>query len=270
MRVQRFAAQNYRNLQHVELPELRRFNLIHGDNGQGKSNLLDALHTLITGKSYLYKQESDNIQSGAEYYVLSGLLESKERVMETRIVLPLGKRKLIKHAGDEATRLRNYYGNYNCVMIAPQDLILITGTSEYRRRWLDAILSSTDNKYLNHLLLYNRMVTQRNAYLKKYGIQLKENDVYLKTVVEQVAPAAAYLYESRKAAITEMKPYLRTSYVKISNAAEEARLMYTTQLDAAPLTELWAKGWKKDTLLGRTTAGIHKDDLELEFRRIPC
>ncbi len=158
-------------------------------------------------------------------------------------------------------KLSEHIGLLPVVVIAPDDTRLATEGSEHRRKFLDETLCQLDRDYLRHLMQYNKVLTQRNSALKQMAKNGQFDYVLIGTYNEQLAPAAAYIHDARKAFMTDFLPIFETFYAKISNESEVVTCVYESALHEANLTDLLEQNYEKDKILQRTTQGIHRDNL---------
>ena len=238
-------------------------NCFVGQNGAGKTNLLEAIHFLCMGKSFSPNADSYSIRHGDDgtqgSTVPSGILDTGER---DRIVVKVQKRKrkIIERNGAAYERMAEHVGRYPVVVIAPDDSNLVLEGSELRRRLLDNSLSQSNPEYLTQLLTYNKLLSQRNALLKELEGRPDPTDL-LDIYNQQMAAPAAYLYARRKDFITPFTRALTEAYAAISGNRELVDVTYRSHLHDATWVELTTARADKDRLLQRTSGGVHRDDL---------
>lgn len=241
---------------------------ICGNNGVGKTNLLDAIHYLCFTKSYFTRQDAQNVQQGRNGFRLEGnfiLNNNPEKAV--CILRENGKKEF--SINDQAIKFSHHIGRYPCVIIAPDDASLITGASEERRKFLDALLSQLDNQYLQHLIGYVKIVQQRNSLLKSFADSGQFNESLLEVLDEQLIKPGDYIFNKRKEFLVSFLPAVKHLYHDIARQPEDINLIYESQLMEASFTELIRASRKKDSIIQRTSVGIHRDDLEISMGTQP-
>lgn len=233
---------------------------ICGNNGVGKTNLLDAIHYLCFTKSY-FTRDILNIQSGHLGFRVDGELELNDKKEKAVCILrETGKKEFsINDAGYE--KFSEHIGRYPCVIIAPDDIQIITDGSEERRRFLDALLSQIDKDYLQHLINYNKILAQRNSLLKSFYETGTKNLSLLDVLDEQLKKPGDYIFEKRKQFLISFLPVVKKLYSEIAKQEEETELHYQSELNQCTFTELLHLNRQRDMAAQRTTGGIHRDDL---------
>ena len=233
---------------------------ICGNNGVGKTNLLDAIHYLCFTKSY-FTRDTINIQNGQQGFRVDGqmeLIEKKENAV--CILRETGKKEFsVNDAGYE--KFSEHIGRYPCVIIAPDDIQIITDGSEERRRFLDALLSQIDKNYLQHLINYNKILLQRNSLLKSFYETGNKDLSLLDVLDEQLVKPGNYIFEKRKQFLISFLPRVKKLYAEIAKQEEETELHYQSELNQCSFTELLRLNRQRDMAAQRTTGGIHRDDL---------
>ena len=253
----------FKNYEHQSLSFTAGLNCFVGQNGAGKTNLLEAIHFLCMGKSFSSQQDAYAIRHGDDGTRLEGRFATgAEGGPVDRIVIKVQKRKrkIIERNGAAYERIAEHVGRYPVVVIVPDDSNLVLEGSELRRRLLDSSLSQSDPVYLNHLITYNKLISQRNALLKELEGR-KDPTGLLDIYNQQLAAPAAYLHQARQAFIGPFTELLVEAYAVISGAREEVGVSYRSQLNDHTWEEIVADRAEKDRLLQRTTGGVHRDDL---------
>lgn len=254
---------NFKNHSLFEIDLSKGFNGICGLNGTGKTNLLDAIHYLTTGKSYFNFSDQQSVKLGETFLTITGLLKVGSEKYKMHISVETGKKKVLKLDEVPVRKLSEFIGKFSSVLIAPADIEFVTGGAEVRRLFVDRIICQHDFSYLDSLASYNKLLEQRNRALKK-----SENnnvDELLKIYSAQMKPYAEHIYATRSQFTEFIGKKVLDIYSFISQSAETISLQYCSQLNAADFTELTNKNLAKDKILERTTVGIHKDDLEFTF-----
>ena len=242
---------------------------ISGNNGMGKTNLLDAIYYLCFTKSYFSKSEQQNVLNGAQGFRAEGLFSRDDQEQKVVCVLRESAKKEFSLNGESYERFSGHIGKFPCVMIAPDDVQIITGGSEERRRFIDALICQVDPKYLQQLIEYNRILLQRNGFLKSFA-EKRQTDLSLLDIYdEQIIPSAIYISEQRSHWLKKILPQVSAFYAGIAGWEEGLGLQYESRLSHQSLSSLLKQYRERDLLLQRTSAGIHKDDIEILFNKQP-
>jgi DNA replication and repair protein RecF len=251
---------------HFELSP--HINCFVGDNGIGKTNVLDALHYLSMGKSFLLQKDPQNMARGTDAFVIDALvLDDQQEACQLKIQYK--DKKIIKKNDKAYARMADHIGFLPSVCISPYDNNLISEGSEARRKYLDQMISQTNSQYLQQLLMYQKILLQRNALLKNYH---QHNYLDMDTLViynERLSESGHYIYEKRREFIAWLTPLFQAYYQQISQDSENVALVYDSQLADEPLPELLANHLGKDKALGYTSKGIHRDDILLIMNQNP-
>ena len=244
---------------------------ICGLNGKGKTNLLDAIYYLCFTKSYFAKTDVLNVQFSKDGFRLEGKVrsntgrEGKEN-SDAIICIYRGSGKKEFYLNDvEYNKFSEHIGKYPAVMIAPDDVELISGTSEERRRYIDTILSQVDAGYLQQLIQYNKVLQQRNSLLKRFAEQGKTDWQLLEVIDDQLVKPGSYIHSKRRLFTEQLIPLVQNFYRQIANNDEVITLQYESQLNATAFMDLLNQVREKDFYLQRSNGGIHKDDLLLQL-----
>jgi DNA replication and repair protein RecF len=236
---------------------------ICGNNGVGKTNLLDAIHYLCFTKSYFSRLDGNNVQQGKDGFRIEGnfVLQHKEE-KTTCIFRETGKKEFAIN-GQTYDKFSHHIGHYPCVVIAPDDATLITGGSEERRKFFDSLLSQVDAEYLQHLIKYTKVLQQRNSLLRSFA-EAGIGDVSLLDVLdEQLIKPGDYIFNKRKDFFISFLPQAKHLYSEIAMQPEDLTLVYESQLMQTSFADLLQATRQKDCMVQRTTTGIHRDDLEI-------
>lgn len=239
---------------------------ITGPNGSGKTNLLDAVYYLCYTKSYFSASHQFSARSGTDGFRVEGILEQQGRREVIACKWQTG-RKEVTADGVSYERLTDHIGKYAAVMIAPDDLELINDGSELRRKWVDSILGQTSRPYLESLMQYQRVLQQRNAWLKMQAVRPTDG-VALDFYNQQLAAHGTVIYEQRKAFLEYFLPLVTPFYRQLSGGREEITLVYGSDLDQKPLAQWLQEGLQQDLRVQRTTRGIHRDDWEFRLNDV--
>lgn len=250
---------NYKNIIQAEISFSPRLNCFFGNNGMGKTNLLDVIYYLSFCKSHLHTPDSQIIHKEEELCVIQGEYAFAERAEDIFCAMRRRQRKQFKRNKKEYDKLSEHIGLLPLVMVSPADSILIQGGSDERRRFLDLIISQHDKQYLHALIQYNKALQQRNAMLKA-----QSGDIALFEVLEmQLDMYGKQVYEKRKQLVEEFSPVFGTYYRKICRSQEEVGLSYISRLAGNELADMLSADRERDRILGYTSVGVHKDELEM-------
>ncbi len=255
---------NYKNIEQGELTLSPKINCFTGNNGMGKTNILDAIYYLSFCKSFITPNDTAVVREGEEYMMLRGDYERKGEREEISFGLQLGKRKSLKRNGKEYSRLSEHIGLLPLVMVSPMDWELIRGGSEVRRRLIDQIISQSDRGYLANLIAYSKGVENRNVMLKK-GYR---DAILFETIEGQISDTAQAIHAARKEWIKRFSPILLNYYQTISGGRECVELIYKSSLNERGMQQIMNDNRSKDLALGYTSEGVHRDDIELMLGRL--
>jgi len=242
---------------------------ICGDNGVGKTNLLDAIYYLCFTKSNFIKQDQVHVNLGSRGFRISGNFDLNGQAEEAVCIFRETGKKEFSVNGRVYEKLSQHIGHYPCVMIAPDDIQVIANGSDERRRFLDTLLSQLDRDYLQQLVTYNRLLTQRNSLLKNFS-ETGRQDLSLMDVLDrQLLAPGTEIFTKRKEFLVSFIPEISIHYRRIANRDEEIGCEYLSDLNHQSMEELLKQRRRRDLIMQRTTGGIHRDDLEFTFRKQP-
>ena len=251
----------FKNYLHQSYRFSERIVGVCGRNGVGKTNLLDSIHYLCFTKSYFSRSDAANVNHGSLGFRLEGHFILNEREEKAVCILRETGRKEFSLNDDLYTKFSKHIGRYPCVVIAPDDVELIIGGSEERRKFIDTILSQLDPVYLQALINYTKILQQRNSFLRSLSDGFGRDFSVLDILDEQLAKEGKIVFEKRRDFLQVFLPIAQKKYEEISQQAERIRLVYDTELHTASLAELLKITRQKDTIVQRTSAGVHRDDL---------
>ena len=227
----------------------------------GKTNLLDAIYFICMTKSNFINQDKNLINSSGDFFRVEAKI-SKEEDFKVVSKYDSSKKKVFELNDKPYDRLSDHVGKFPVVFVVPGDQALITEGSKERRKLLDNTLSQLDKEYLSNLYQYNSLLNQRNAYLKVAGKTPSFNEVLALTYSEKMEASAKYIHDKRKSFVQDFATIFSSKYALISNDQEKATCEYVSQLIAAEFIALTKENLMKDRYLGRTSVGVHKDDLK--------
>ena len=262
---------NYKNIREAGMSFSEKLNCFVGLNGQGKTNILDAIYYLSFTKSAYNAIDSQNIHHDEEMAMIQGKYVDGDTEEVISCGLKRGVKKQFRRGKKDYKRLLDHIGLVPLVMVSPQDSELVVEGSDERRRFIDGVISQYNKAYLEHLTQYNALLKQRNALLKQYeNVGLGELPVALFEVLElQMVQHAMPIYQERVRFIEQFTPYFQQVYSAISGDKEQVSLGYISQLHERDLAEALARTRGRDLILGWTSQGVHKDELEMKLGDYP-
>lgn len=269
MQLQKLNLLNYKNFSEISFEFDAKINCFIGLNGIGKTNILDSIYHLAYGKSYFNSIGIQNIKHDQDFFVIEGEFLKDDRTHQVVCSLKKGQKKILKKNGKIYDKFSEHIGFIPLVIISPSDSDLISEGSEVRRKFLDQIISQLDVNYLNQLIKYQRVLSQRNALLKYFhanGVFDKET---LSVYDEQLNGLGSFLHKTRAAFLTDFTPIFSKYHSMISGNAEQVCLVYQSQLSESDLLTLLQESIQKDRAVQYTSVGIHKDDLSFEIEGYP-
>lgn len=251
---------NFKSVEEKELQFCSNINCIIGDNGVGKTNILDAIYHLSMCKSYFTQQDRQCIRNDEDFYVVQGEYDIDGKQEKIYCGLHRDERhKSFRRNGAEYQRLTDHIGLIPIVFSSPTDTILIFD-SDARRKFVDSIISQFDNIYLKSLAMYKRALEHRNTLLHKLHDGFSVNDAEFEIWDMQLADYGTKIYEKRKQFINEIIPIFQKYYAQISGGREEVKLIYDSELNEMTFDQLLASHRDRDRAASHTTGGSHRDD----------
>ena len=238
---------------------------ICGLNGKGKTNLLDAVYYCCFTKSYFSKTDGLNVQFDKDGFRLEGFFENQKQ--EQKLVCinrGAGKKDLLLN-GTPYQKMSQHIGKFPAVMVAPDDIELITGGSEEKRRFIDTFISQIDTDYLARLIEYNKILQQRNSLLKRFAEQGKTDWPLLEVLDEQLIAPGNFIYTQRKNFTSALIPLVQKFYNQIAANSETITLQYESQLNLSSFQLVLNGCRQKDFILQRSNGGVHKDDIAIQL-----
>ena len=260
MRLNSLSIINYKNIRETDLIFSSKINCFIGNNGMGKTNLLDAIYYLSFCKSHSNSIDSQNILHDADFFVVQGKYEIGDSIEEIYCGMKRRQKKQFKRNKKDYERLSDHIGLLPLVLVSPYDAMLIAEGSDERRKFIDGVISQYDKKYLTELLQYNNALKQRNALLKS---EMPTDESLFEIWEDQMTTHGQYIYEKRKEFISEFIPIFQQFYTFIADGNEQISLSYLSQYDKYDVKQHIRETRDRDLILGYSTCGIHKDELEM-------
>ncbi|MBR0045894.1 MAG: DNA replication/repair protein RecF [Bacteroidaceae bacterium] len=266
MFLKRLTILNYRNVAAADLELSPKVNCLVGHNGEGKTNVLDAIYFLSLTKSMANSVDSMNVRHGEEMMMVQGVYDLNGTEEEISIGMKLHQKKHVKRNGKEYKRLTEHIGLLPLIIASPADATIISGGSDERRRLMDIVISQYDPEYMHALTAYNKALQQRNAMLKA---EEEPNVEILSVFEEMMAEKGELIYQKRQAFITEFIPVFQHFYELISGGNEEVSLHYISHCQRGTLLDIIQRDRAKDRIMGYSLHGIHKDELDMKLGGFP-
>jgi DNA replication and repair protein RecF len=269
MYLQKISLVNFKNLESQSFDFQQKINCFVGNNGVGKTNVLDAIYYLSFAKSYFNSVAGQNIRHGAAFFMIEGDYILNDRSEKIVCSLKKGQKKVLKRNGKNYEKFSEHIGQLPLVIISPADRDLVTEGSDTRRKFIDGVISQQNKNYLNDLLSYNKILSQRNALLKYFAANRTFDALNLEVYNEQLSEYGSRIFEVRNAFLEKFIPIFNEKYQIISDDKESVDLVYKSQLNDFSMKELLQQSLEKDKILQYTSSGIHKDDLSFDIGEYP-
>ncbi len=269
MHIEHLSLLDFKNLEDVNLEFSPNLNCFIGNNGVGKTNLMDAIYYLSFCKSFLNSADSMNIKHEKDFFVIQGKYNRDEQEENIYCGLKRGHKKQFKRNKKEYKKLAEHIGLLPLIIITPSDIDLIMGGSEERRKFLDVLISQYDHAYLEALIRYNRALQQRNKLLKHFASERTFSKETLEVWDEQLVHHGVPIHKKRVEYIQRLQPIFQEYYDLISSGKEQIGMFHQSQLYDADFAQLLAENLQKDRVLQYTSVGIHKDDILFKIDDYP-
>ena len=269
MHLKQLTLTQYKNFSSASFDFNPNINCFVGENGVGKSNILDAIYHLSFCKSYFNPISVQNIQIGTDFFMIKGTYKKKLREEKIICSFKKGQKKIIKRNGNVYKKISEHIGMIPTVIISPADRDIIIDGSNTRRKFIDSVIGQTDLIFLNNLLEYNKILSQRNSLLKYFALNKAFDQDTLEIYNNQLVERSHLIFEKRKAFVDDFVPTFTETYKKISQKNENATLSYESQLKFKNHSKLLVDSIEKDQIFQYTTTGIHKDDIALSLNGKP-
>ncbi len=235
----------------------------------GKTNILDAIYYLCMCKSHFGLTDRYVMKKGETFFRLDGGFVKKDKLQKVVCKVIPRKKKVFECNKVPYAKLSEHIGLLPVVMIAPDDVQMITEGSEERRRFLDNTICQLDADYLKNLIEYNKLLSQRNKLLKQFAEQRYFDATLLDIYDQQMLKPAAYIVKKRQSTVETFLPIFQSYYATISNHQESVNCVFLSKLIETDFATLLTEQREKDKILQRSTVGIHKDDLAFTINELP-
>ena len=260
---------NFKNLIQKDFRFTERINCFVGQNGVGKTNVLDSIYSLSMTKSYFNSVSSQNINYESDFFMLQGSYEALERQEKIVCSLKKGQKKVIKRNSKIYEKVSDHIGLIPVVIVSPADRDLIVEGSETRRKFIDGVISQMNQEFFHSSIQYKKAIAQRNALLKYFAANRNFDELSLAAFDEQLIKFGVIIHRERKAFLDEFVGFFLKYYRAISGKNEQVNLIYKSQLNEADFADVLRESLSKDRMVQHSTAGVHKDDLLFEMHGYP-
>jgi DNA replication and repair protein RecF len=265
MYIQELSVVNFKNIEHAEFKFSEGLNCFIGNNGAGKTNLMDAIYYLSFCKSFLNPVDAQNIRFDQDFFMIQGKYSRHGSDEMVYCGLKRNQKKIVKRNQKEYKKLSEHIGLIPLIVVTPSDTNLITGGSEERRRFVDSVISQYDAVYLETLIRYNRALQQRNNLLKQFALRNIFQQESIEVWDDQLIKYGLHIHEVRKVFIEKLQPIFQKYYELISGGKEIVGLKLQSDLTDNDFEQLLKDTQTKDRMFQYTTTGIHKDDFEFDL-----
>ena len=255
--LEKIVISDFRNIELQEIEFSPNVNCISGNNGEGKTNLLDAIYYLSMTKSAFATSDKFNFRHGTEEFSIAGVY-AMENGLSSRFALRMTSKgeKKVKRDDKPYLKVSEHIGVLPVVMVSPADVSMVSESGDERRRFVNAVLSQMDREYMSAMQQYNRLLMQRNKMLKDMVVDRS----LLEVIDMRMAALAEPVYQARRRFAAELKPIVAEYYTALSGGDEEVDIEYDSDLSKAGLEQLLSASYEKDCMMKHTTVGIHRDD----------
>ncbi len=260
---------NFKNIHSRSFEFEEKINCFVGENGIGKTNILDAIYYLSFAKSYFNPIAIQNIKHGEAFFMIEGEYQINGRTEVVVSSLKKGQKKVLKRNGKIYEKFSDHIGELPLVIISPADRDLVIEGSDTRRKFIDGVISQQDKNYLKDVIAYNKVLSQRNALLKYFAANRTFDALNLDVYNTKLIELGTRIFETRNTFLNKFTPIFNEKYRVVSGEKESVGLVYKSQLEELDMETLLAQSLEKDKVLQYTTAGIHKDDLSFEIGDYP-
>ena len=260
---------NFKSHNNSKWEFINNVNCFVGDNGVGKTNVLDAIHYLSLTKSYFNSSDVDNIKFNSDYFTIKGTFKKDDILSNIVCNVKQGSNKTLTNNNKRYKRLSDHIGRFPVIFMSPTDINLINQGSDIRRRYVDKGVSQFNDSYLKNIIYYNKLLKQRNAFLKNYKRTNTLDKVSLEAINESIVYKNKAIHKERKEYINNLIPIFQKHYSNISRNTEEVDIQYKSHVNHGNFLQLLNNNLVKDKETGFTNIGIHKDDLVFNLNGHP-
>lgn len=265
MWLKRLSLINFKNIRQADIDLSERFNCFVGDNGAGKTNVLDAVYYLSMSKSAFTMTDGQSVSHGEDFFVAEGTyVAESERQESVNCTFSRKGGKILKRNGKEYDRLADHVGSFPLVIVSPRDTELIMDAADERRCYLNGFISQLDRSYLASMMRYNAVLAERNRFLKG-----SSDEQMLLIYDMQLAEHGTKVYERRGAVVEQMRGLVEEYYRYLSEDKETVEIVYRSELEQMPLSELLLRSRERDIINQFTCSGVHRDDLVFKIGGYP-
>jgi DNA replication and repair protein RecF len=240
-------------------------NCILGENGSGKTSLIDAVYFLSLTKSSLSNQEALCINHNQDFFMICGDFLKNEKTDEVICSLQRGQRKTILIDKKAIERISDHIGNYPVVLMAPHDTDIVRDSAEARRKFFDGVISQINAEYFQNLLVHNRLLLQRNSLLKQFADRNYFDQPLLEVYSEPLLEKALIINRVRGSFLAKFLPIFQKHYALLSENREIVSIFYESELGDPEFSNIFRQSFRADVAANRTTKGVHKDDYTFEI-----
>lgn len=264
--LEKIVISDFRNIRLQELEFSPNVNCISGNNGEGKTNLLDAIYYMSMTKSAFATSDRFNFRHGTEEFSVAGTYRM-ENGLSSRFAIRMTSKgeKKVKRDDKSYNKVSEHVGVLPIVLVSPSDISMVSESGEERRRFVNAVLSQMDREYMTSLQQYNRLLMQRNRMLK----EMAPDKALFEVVDMRMSALAGPIYEARRRFVEELKPIVSEYYKALSGGSEDVDIEYESDLSKAPLAQLLDSSYEKDRIFRYTTCGIQRDDFAFRMNGWP-
>lgn len=260
---------NFKNYEDASFDFSTQINCLVGDNGSGKTNILDAVYYLGNCKSYFNPIDKHNIRHNEKFFILNANFAIEDRLDKVNCGVKIGQKKIFKRNDKVYERLADHLGKYPVVIITPNDIDLIKEGSEIRRKFFDSIIAQNNKVFLNQLINYNKVLQQRNNLLKHFARENKFQYDSLEIWDLKLAELGEQIHQTRLEFESQFNPIFTKLYEQICGGAERGSISYSSDCSVSSMEEILSNSLKNDRILQRTSKGIHKDDYHFKVNDYP-
>ena len=264
--LEKIVISDFRNIQLQELEFSPNVNCISGNNGEGKTNLLDAIYYLSMTKSAFVASDKFNFRHGTEEFSIAGNYRM-ENGLSSRFALKMTSKgeKKVRRDDKPYPKVSSHVGVLPIVMVSPSDISMVSDSGEERRRFVNAVLSQMDREYMSAMQQYNRLLMQRNRMLKEMDVDRS----LLEVIDMKMSALAEPVYQARMRFVEELNPIVAEYYKAVSGGSEQVDIEYESELSKAGLDQLLSASFDKDRMLKYTSSGIQRDDFAFRMNGHP-